>query len=136
MFRLLAGGFALALVALSAGAEDKKDPKEKDKAIAWVRESNGVDLKFEFGKDTATFHVTAGGNGVIIKAKLTKEKDVVTAEFTAVEEKGNFPNKPKNGEKISFKWAEKGDTATLSEFKGAGVDDAKDIVEGEYKKKK
>ncbi len=135
MFRLLAGSFALTLVTLGAGAQDKKDPKEKDKATAWVRESNGVDLKFEFGKDTVTFHVTAGGNGVVIKAKLTKEKDVVTAEFTEIVEKGDFPNKLKKGDKISFKWVEKGTTATLSEFKGDGADEAKDIVEGEYKKK-
>ncbi len=135
MFRLLAGGFALALVALTAGADEKKDPKKDDKATAWVRESNGVNLKFEFGKDTATFHVAAGENSVVLKAKVTKEKDVVTAEFTDVTVKGDFPNAPKKGEKISFKWVAKGETATLSDFKSEH-EGAKDIVEGEYKLKK
>lgn len=129
MFRLLAGGFALALVALSAGADEKKGPK-----TTWVRETNGVDLKFEIGKDTATFNVFVGENGVVITAKLTKEKDVVTAEFTDVKEQGTFPNKPKKGDKISFKWTEKDGVAKLSDFKGDG--EAKEIVEGEYKLKK
>ncbi|MBP3959631.1 hypothetical protein J8F10_30670 [Gemmata sp. G18] len=132
MFRLLVAGCALALVAFSAGAEDKKeDPKA---VTTWLREVNGIDLKFEFGKDTATFNVTSGDNGVVVKAKLTKEKDVLTAEFTDVEEKGTFPSKPKKGDKISFKWVAKDGTATLSELKGA--DDAKDVLEGEYKLKK
>lgn len=132
MFRLLVSGFALALIAFNtAGADEKKDPKA---ATTWVREINGVDLKFEFAKDTATFNVFAGENGIIVTAKLTKDKDVVTAEFTEVTEKGNFPNKPKKGDKISFKWVEKDGVAKLSDFKGP--EDAKDIIEGEYKLKK
>ena len=131
MVRLLLGCLALTVGALSAGAEDKKAPTA---VTAWVREANGVDLKFEFGTDAATFNVFMGENGIIAKAKLTKEKDVVTAEFTDVEEKGRFPSRPKKGDKISFKWMEKGATATLSEFKGA--DEAKEVVEGEYKLKK
>jgi len=131
MYRFLLSAFALAAVALSAGADEKKDPKA---TTTWVREINGVDLKFVIGKDDATFNVFAGENGVIVKAKLTKEKDVVTAEFTDVEEKGNFPNKPKKGDKISFKWTVKDGVATLAELTGA--DDAKEIVEGEYKLKK
>lgn len=136
MFRLLAGGFALAFLALSTpptGAEDKKD---KDKATVWTREVNGIDLKFEFGKDTAKYHVASGENSCTITAKIKIEKDVVSSEVTDVETKGNFPNPPKKGEKVSFKWVVKGDTATLSDLKGDNVEDAKSVVEGEYKKKK
>ena len=43
---------------------------------------------------------------------------------------------PKKGFKISFKWVAKGDTATLSDLTGDKVEDAKSVVEGEYKKKK
>ena len=57
-------------------------------------------------------------------------------KITEVEEKGNFPNKPKVGIEFSFKWKAKGDTAELSDLKGDDVEDAKSIVEGEYKKKK
>lgn len=134
MFRLLAGAFALTLIALTAGADDKKEPKA-GATTTWVRDANGIDLKFVFGADTGTFNVTAGDDGVVLKAKLTRKKDVVTAEFTDVDVKGNFPNPPKKGDKISFKWVVKDDTATLSDFTSDN-EGAKDVVEGEYKRKK
>jgi hypothetical protein len=51
-------------------------------------------------------------------------------------EKGNFPPTPKKGFEFSFKWKVEGDKANVSDFKWAGLEEAKDIVEGEYKKKK
>jgi hypothetical protein len=138
MFRLVAAGLAVA-VALTApaAAQDKKD-KEKDTAPTgtWVRESNGVDLKFEFGKDTLKGTVLAGDNGFVAKCKITVEKDgTVKAKITEVEEKGMFPGLPKVGVEFSFKWKVTGDKAELSDLKGDDVEDAKGIVEGEYKKK-
>jgi hypothetical protein len=53
-----------------------------------------------------------------------------------VEEKGNFPPKPKKGLKLSFKWTVKGDTAKLSDLEGEGLENAKPVLEGEYKLKK
>lgn len=133
MLRLLTAGFALALVALTGGsgaAEDKKDT-----AATWVREKEEITLKFEIGKDTAKYTVAFGENACVLKAKVTWDKDTVTSEVTDVEVKGNFPDAPKKGAKFSFKWVVKGDTATLSDFK-ADNDGAKEVVEGEYKKKK
>jgi hypothetical protein len=138
MFRLFAGGFALAVLALAAhpvgAADEKKDAK--DKATVWTREANGVDLKFEIGKDTAKYHVFHGDDGCIVTSKIKVEKDLVTSEVTDVEVKGNFPGAPKKGDKLSFKWVVKGDTATLSDLTGDNTEGAKDVVEGEYKKKK
>ena len=135
MLRLLAGGFALALLLNPVTAEDKKD--EKDKAPAWEREVNGIDLKFEFGKDTCKLIVFNGENGAIVSCKTKTDKDgVVKATVTAVEEKGNFPPKPKVGFEFSFKWKADGDKAKLSDLQGEGLDDVKPILEGEYKKKK
>jgi hypothetical protein len=137
MFRLFAGAFAVALLALTTGpvsAEDKKD-KDKDKVTTWVREVGDITLTFEMGKDTAKYIVAAGENECTITAKIKTEKDVVTSEVTDVVVKGNFPNAPKKGEKVSFKWVVKDDKATLSDLKGDNVDEAKNVVEGEYKKK-
>lgn len=135
MLRLLAGGFALALLLNPAIADDKKD--EKDKAPVWERESNGIDLKFEFGKDTLKLTAFNGENGAIITCKTTTDKDgVVKATVTEAVEKGNFPPTPKKGFEFSFKWKADGDTATLSDLKGEGLDEAKGLIEGEYKKKK
>jgi hypothetical protein len=135
MLRLLASGFALALLLNPVTADDKKD--EKNKAPSWERESNGVDLRFEFGKDTLKLMAFNGENGAIVSCKTTTDKDgVVKATVTAVEEKGDFPAKPKVGFEFSFKWKADGDKANLSDLKGEGLDDVKAILEGEYKKKK
>src|SRR5437763_13448104 len=134
MFRLLAAGFALALVALTGGPVAAED-KDKDK-VTWVREVGEITLTFELGKDTAKYTVAYGENACTVTAKLTRDKDVLKSEVTDVEVKGNFPAAPKKGDKVSFKWVVKDDKATLSNLEGDGADGAKDVVEGEYKKQK
>lgn len=136
MFRLIAGGFALALVALTGASVSAEDKKEKDKPVSWVRESGEVKLTFQVGKETAKYVVAHGDNEATITAKVKWDKDTVSSEVTDVTVKGNFPSAPKKGEKISFKWVVKGDKATLSDLTGDNVDGAKDLVEGEYTKKK
>ena len=131
MLRLIAGGFALALLINSVAAEDKPA------TTTWVREANGVDLTFEFGKDTVKITAMQGDNGAVMTCKTKTDKDgVVKATVTEVTEKGNFPPTPKKGFEFSFKWKEDGDKAKLSEFKWEGLEEAKGIVEGDYKKKK
>ena len=134
MFRLFAGGFALALVALSGGPVAAEE-KDKDKVTTWVREVGEITLTFEIGKDTAKYTVAFGENAAIVTAKITRDKDVIKSEVTDVEIKGNFPGAPKKGDKVSFKWVVKDDKATLSNLEGDGADGARDVVEGEYKKK-
>ena len=136
MFRLLTAGLALALVALTGGSVAAEDKKDKDKATTWVREVGEITLTFEIGKDTAKYTVAFGENAAIVTAKITRDKDVIKSEVTDVETKGNFPNPPKKGDKVSFKWVVKDDTAKLSDLEGDNADGAKDVVEGEYKKKK
>ena len=136
LVRIVAGVLALSVFGGLSVAQDKKD-KEKDKPAIWERESSGVNLTFEFGKDTLKGTVLSGDNGFIAKGKMTIDKDgLVKVKLTEVEEKGNFPNKPAVGLEFSFKWKVDGDKAELSELKGDGVEDAKPLVEGEYKKKK
>jgi hypothetical protein len=130
MVRLLAGALALAVLSGSAAAQDKK-------TTAWERETNGIELIFEFGKDTLKVSAMQGENGTVFSCKTTTDKDgVVKATVTESTEKGNFPPTPKKGFEFSFKWKVEGDRATVSEFKWEGLEEAKDIVEGEYKKKK
>ena len=136
MVRLIASGLVLAVLVLVAGPTAAEDKKDKEKFTVWTREVNGIDLKFEMGKDTAKYHVFSGDNGCIITSKIKHEKDVVSSEIIDVEVKGNFPGAPKKGEKMSWKWVVKDDVATLSDIKGENADDAKGVVEGEYKMKK
>ncbi|QJW93426.1 hypothetical protein [Frigoriglobus tundricola] len=135
MFRLFASGFALAVLALTGpvSADDKKD---KEKFTVWTREINGIDLKFEMGKTTAKYHVHSGDNVCVVTSKVKYDKDTVTSEVTDVDVKGEFPNAPKKGEKISFKWVVKDEVATLSDLTGDGTENAKNVIESEYKLKK
>ncbi len=114
MIRMLAGALALVL-AVPAIADDKKDDKD---FTVWVREADGIDLKFKVGKGTAKFVAFAGENGITVTGKLTEEKGVMTFEVTDIKEEGTFPQKPKKGEKFSFKWEVKDDKATISDLKG------------------
>jgi len=134
MIRLLAAGIALALVVVPAAAQDKK--KEKP-ASTWVREANDLVITYEFGKDTLKVTAFHGDDGAIFTCKTKIDKEgVVMATVTEATEKGNFPPTPKKGFEFSFKWKVSGDTATLSDFKWEGLpEDAKGVVEGEYKKK-
>ncbi len=130
MVRLFAGVLGLALLINPSAAQDKK-------TTTWEREANGIELKFEFGKDSLKITAMQGDNGTEFTCKSTIDNEgLVKATVTESTEKGNFPPTPKKGFEFSFKWKEDGDKATVSEFKWEGLEEAKDIVEGEYKKKK
>jgi hypothetical protein len=129
---------AFAIIA-SVSADDKK-PADKDKPAftgTWTRESNGLDLKVEWiGKETIKMSAFAEESGVIVTLKYAVKDGVVKAKVTDVEVKGDFKNKPPKGLELSFKWKVKGDTASLDDFDGEGLENAKPVVEGEYAKKK
>jgi len=139
LFRLFAGACALALLVTASTvslAQEKKDPKDKPAFTTWERESGGINLKLEVGKDTLKLYVFKDEDGVTMTCKMNVGKDgVVKATVTDVVEKGKFPIVPKKGFEFSFKWKEKGDAAELTDLKGEGLDDVKAIVEGDYKKK-
>jgi hypothetical protein len=132
MFRLLAAAAALSALAPAGPAQDKKDNPP-----VWEREANGIDLRVEFGKDTLKLSAFQGENGTVITCKTATDKDgTIKATVTEAVEKGNFPATPRKGFEFSFKWKETGDTAELSDLNGEGLDDARGVIEGEYKKKK
>jgi hypothetical protein len=135
MVRLLAGLFCMVALLGTVAAQDKKDTKEK--YVSWERDANGLDLKLDVGKETLKISASSGDNGVIATCKMIVDKSgKVMAKITKVEEKGNFPAKPKVGLEFSFKWKVNGDTATLSDLEGDEVQEAKAVLEGDYKKKK
>lgn len=137
LFRLLVGAFALALIAGpgATAAQEKKDPK--DKPPVWERTADGIDLEIQVGKNMLTLTAARGDDSVKIICKTTTDKDgTIKATVTDVVEKGSFPAKPPKGFEFSLKWTVKDDTATLSDLKGEGLDDARGVLEGEYKKKK
>jgi len=125
----------LALLCGFAAADDKDKPAPL--ASTWVREAGGLDLKIEFtGKDVLKLTAMADENGALVTSKYSVKDGVVKAKITKVEVKGEFKAAPKEGLEFTFKWKVKGDTATLDDFEGAGLEHAKPVLEGEYAKKK
>ena len=56
--------------------------------------------------------------------------------MTEVKEKGDFPAKPAVGYEFKCVFKIDKDTAKLSDFEADNADQVRDIVEGEYKRKK
>src|SRR5262245_28162116 len=110
------------------------DDKEKDLTGSFKRKVGDLDMKIAFKKDNMMqFVVDAGGNGCVLTAKYTRDKDgTVNCEVTDYEKKGDFPTKEK-GYKFSFKWEAKDGKGKMSDLKGDEIsDDAKQAIEGDY----
>ncbi len=134
MVRLIATAGLLALAGLTAAhAEDKKAAAPSG---TWVRENSGHELTFAFAKDSLTLKVIRDVNGADVTAKYAVADGVVKATVTKVDEIGTFPGKPPVGFEFAFKWAAKGDAATLADLAAPGFEEVKAIVEGEYARKK
>lgn len=119
------------LLAVSVQAAD--EPKRAQ--TTWTRTAGDIELTFEVGATAGKYTIQFGDNRCAVTSKLTFNGDAVTSEVTEVEVKGEIPAPPKKGDKLTFKWTVKGDTATLTELKGDNTELVKTTVEGEYKKK-
>lgn len=141
MFRLLAT-FAFAAVLVAVGGSPAQDAKTDKKATGpggvWTRESGGIDLKLDFtgGKGSLTASMFKGDDGVVTTCKYEIKDGVLKGEVTAVEVKGTFPEPPPVGFTFGFKWAPKGDAAELSDLTGDFAENAKPLIEGEWKRAK
>lgn len=125
-----------AVFVVPAVAQDKKETPAEP-TTTWEREVQGVILRFQFTPETLKITGMIDENGFVATCKITRGDDgLVKVKITKVEEKGQAPAKPSVGTEFSFKWKEKGDTAVLSDLKGEEVEDAREFVEGEYKKLK
>lgn len=133
----------LTLMALVGFADDPKPaPKPVEKSPfpgVWERDSEaGAKLTFRFKTaELMQLKVVAGDAEIRLtcKYKLEGDKKRVVAEVTDVEKKGDLPDAPAKGYKMSFvfKIDAKKDVAELSEFDAENKDHVKDIVEGTYK---
>lgn len=139
MPRLFAAVAAVVALAVAAPADDKKKDDFPLKGT-WVREAEGMEITFKFKSKTELEVIAeAGGAGVTLVCKCEFDGDKVKAKATEVKEKGDFPAKPPVG--FEFKCVFKLDkddkgAAKLTEFEADNADQAKAVVEGEYKKKK
>ena len=142
MSRLLSTLAAVALFGGWALAADDKKPDEK-KADAptgvWVKKTEeGLTLQMDFTKkDVLVVTATVGENKLTITTALTAGKDGLwTAKATKSETKGDFPFTPTDKYEFSFKVKVEKDKATISDYTAnEHEEEAKGVVQGEYKKK-
>jgi hypothetical protein len=142
MARLLSALAAVVLLGGWAFAEDKK-PADDKKAEAptgvWVKKTDeGLTLQLDFSKkDVLVVTASVEGNKLTMTTALTADKDGRwTAKLTKAETKGEFPFMPSDKYEFSFKVKVGKDKATLSDYKAnEHEEEAKGVVEGEYKKK-
>ena len=138
MARLLTAAVAV-LFGLTAVADDKKPTKDEPKIKGtWVKENDGFEISFTFKTKTeGKCEVKAGGAKLALTLKYEYADDKVKAEVTKVEEEGDFPAKVAVGYKMKFTVKKAGDDGIkISEYEADNADEARHVVEGEYKKKK
>ena len=138
MLRLLPA-VAVALLGLTAPAADDK-PKTDDVPFkgAWEKEADGMTISFTFKTKTeGKCEVKAGGAGLTLTLKYELKDGKVSAEVTEVKEEGDFPAKVPKGYKMKFTLKKgEADTVKISDYEADNADEARGVVEGEYKKKK
>lgn len=143
MSRLLLALAAVVLVGGWALAADEKKPADDKKADApsgvWVKKTDeGLTLQLDFTKkDVLVVTASVEGNSLTMTTALTAGKDGKwTAKMTKAETKGDFPFMPSDKYEFSFKVKVEKDKATLSDYTAnEHEEEAKGVVQGEYKKK-
>jgi len=152
MSRLLAALVTVVLVGGWAFAQDKKPlekvEKEEKKADdkkaeaptgVWTKKTDeGLTLQLDFSKkDTLVATNMIEDKKLIITCKLTVDKDGKwKATTTKVENKDDFPVTVSDKFEMTFKLKVEKDKLTVSDFgSNEHEEQAKSVVEGEYKKK-
>jgi hypothetical protein len=142
---VLVGGWALAddeKKPITASRVEDKKPADDKKADAptgvWVKKTDeGLTLQLDFTKkDTLVVTATVEDKTLTMTTALTAGKDGKwTAKLTKTETKGDFPFTPTDKYEFSFKVKVEKDKATLSDYSAnEHEEEAKGVVEGEYKK--
>jgi hypothetical protein len=127
---------ALALAALPAWADDKKEAKAP--TGTWAKKDG--ELRLEFA-DKEALRIRPHGAKVefAIVCSYTFKDGVAKAKITDLEGKAEILENARGhlpkGREFSFKWTAKDDAATLANLKGEDTDTLKSHLEGEYAKK-
>jgi uncharacterized cupin superfamily protein len=134
MLRCTVIGLVLGLLStapLSAG-----DTKAKKPLGTWTKTAGDIEVTFRFEADT--LQCTLSGMGIVIDiaADYGMSKDgYVFGRITKVEKKGACVG-PKAGDLFVFRFQAKDNSLTISNLGPAENADAKELIEGDYKKKK
>jgi len=119
----------LSVVTLSAGETSAKKPLG-----TWTRTKDDSTITFRFTNDTLHYASSdAGGGKLVVDADYAMSKDgkVLFGRVRTIKE-GQGPDV---GDLFSFGCTVKGDTLTITDFKGTGATAlAASFIQGDYKK--
>jgi hypothetical protein len=137
MLRIAMTTTALFLVAAPAFGDDKG--KDKKPLGTWVRQVGDSKVTIVLKADTMTFTMTAEGNSLSVAAKYELKDGLLKGTITKID-KNEVGAQVDEGDKFSFKIKVEDSTLTLSELKGKDdaplEGNAKELIEGDYKKEK
>lgn len=136
MLKYLFGALALIGLAAAARAEDAKPADALQGAFS--KDAGDFEVTWKFQKaGKGTFEIVNTNNdGLKMDFSYTLKAGKVEIVIDKSEKVGEFPTVPDKGAKFGFSAALKGKDLVLSDLTGEGTDEAKPIVEGEYKPKK
>jgi len=130
---LLSACCVLVLVGV-APAADEPPARIKKLLGTWQREAGVATVTFRFHADRLEARIEAGDATIDVTADYGVTKDgTVFAIVTNVEKKGTGDG-PSVGDLFAFHLATDKDKATLKDLKGTDGEDAKRLVQGEYKR--
>ena len=118
----------LSVVTLSAGETSAKKPLG-----TWTRTKDDTTITFKFTNDTLHFTSDGGLGKLVVEADYGMSKDgkVLIGRVRTIKE-GQGPDP---GDLFSFGCTVKGDTLTITDFKGTGATAlAASFIQGDYKK--
>ena len=113
---------------------EKEEPASRRPLGTWVREAKDTTVTVTFKGDAFTFKVEGGGGTVTAHGNYGVTKDgTVFGILTRVDKSGGGPDK---GDLFSFRVKIDKGTLTVSDLNGTNVtDEARAVVQGEYKRK-
>lgn len=126
---------ALALVLAGTMPLAAGDTKSKKPLGNWSKSTGDFEVKFHFNAETLTCTLSGSGVLIDIEADYGMAKDgTIFGRVSKVEKKGICAG-PKVGDVFTFRAQVKDKMLTISNL-GPGEDaDARQLIEGEYKKK-
>jgi hypothetical protein len=124
----------MVLLAGSVSGDDKKGESARPFGI-WKRTAGDNTVTFDIKANTMRCTIVAGGNTIECDADYSVTKSgVIFGRLSKVTKKGGDEG-PSEGDLFSFRFTLEKDTMTLSDLKTSSeTGEAKQLVEGEYKK--
>ena len=137
MLRIALTTLALLVLAVPALADDKDTAKKL--VGKWVREVGDAKVTFEIKADKMITTLHTPNGDLVVQSAYEVSKDELKCKLTKIE-KNEIGAGVEEDHKFSFKFKLEDGTLTISELKGNDGNEAggeaKNLVEGEYKKEK